>query len=637
MSRVYKMSKFLLKLYVPDAHLINDLMISIYTDDFSIAYDITEFKSINGSEVEIIVPTGAVSNMNDGVLKYNATGYISGNSVLIERQSNYFLKNPTDYTSSDVVNFGTTFIDDGTGHMTLVSSDYGAEGFSEVTIDGREYGNLKYEEGKRDGASNTGAKLKQIYITENGTYYPTTGGETYMNMDGDDLFEFCWVNPEAAVEIRFKINGEGWIVGTEKCGIYARGDGYITLYWYNHYNTVPIDESEYHTIWMAPYNQKTYSMTIDGKGYGMVRRDGEYYGNYNYSIGGENTPHGNFNFVYAKFWESNQSYFDNEVPMFHVLPAADNQCKVSLWGDSFDRIYKNQGDGAYCTFHEGGFDGWNYVEVAVPQTGGSSNLGGLEIEWATNWNQNYFYPVDYGYDGFNSVSIDAERALSEKYRDGYNKGYNDASGSKSVFEELVVDNILSNIIGNSESFWSEVDENNKGTMTGIMYQIPYDKYTMQSPISFISVRREVGGEIGYNDSGIATGTVPGIGTTLVKPWEYTEGVSFSDVKIEPHLWFGGFRGGNVQYFADIFKDCPDSLTHMETLDELGKSVTAECLLDFTPSRLTDKSQSMIANTVYDFAKEGPNANGISTLRVILNDNASEETRNKWASKGWTVE
>ena len=76
---------------------------------------------------------------------------------------------------------------------------------------------------------------------------------------------------------------------------------------------------------------------------------------------------------------------------------------------------------------------------------------------------------------------------------------------------------------------------------------------------------------------------------------------------------------------------------METLDELGKSVTAECLLDFTPSRLTDKSQSMIANTVYDFAKEGPNANGISTLRVILNDNASEETRNKWTSKGWTVE
>ena len=368
MSRVYKMSKFLLKLYVPDANLINDLMISIYTDDYNIAYDITEFKDISNTEVEVIVPTGAVSNMNDGVLSYIVTGTIGGNNVLIQRQSNYFLKNPTDYTSSDVVKFGATFIDDGTGHMTIVSSDY-------------------------------------------------------------------------------------------------------------------------------------------------------------------------------------------------------------------------------------------------------------------------------GYDGFNSVSIDAERALSEKYRDGYNKGYDDASESKSVFDELVVDNILGDIIGNSESFWSEVDENNKGTMTGIMYKIPHDAYTMESPISYISVRREdelVGGIIS-NDSRIASGTVPRIGTTLVKPWEYTEGVSYSDVKIEPHLWFGGFSCSKVVYFADVFKDCPDSLTHMETLDGLGKSVTSECLLDFTPTGLTDKSQSIIANTVYDFAKEGPNVNGISTLRVILNDNASEETRNKWASKGWTVE
>lgn len=54
--------------------------------------------------------------------------------------------------------------------------------------------------------------------------------------------------------------------------------------------------------------------------------------------------------------------------------------------------------------------------------GGSCNLGDLNVEWEPNWNANYFYSANEGLDGYNAVSINAERALQEKYDEGYNQG-----------------------------------------------------------------------------------------------------------------------------------------------------------------------------------------------------------------------
>lgn len=62
---------------------------------------------------------------------------------------------------------------------------------------------------------------------------------------------------------------------------------------------------------------------------------------------------------------------------------------------------------------------YNIVNVNVPTEGDSCNLGELNIEWDSGWNENHFYAENDGYDGYNSVNIDATTALKEKYDEGY--------------------------------------------------------------------------------------------------------------------------------------------------------------------------------------------------------------------------
>ena len=87
-----------------------------------------------------------------------------------------------------------------------------------------------------------------------------------------------------------------------------------------------------------------------------------------------------------------------------------------------------------------GLDGYNMVEINASEygnkkyeegynqgkseggEGGSCNLGDLNLEWEPNWNANYFYAANEGLDGYKTVSINAERALQEKYEEGYNQG-----------------------------------------------------------------------------------------------------------------------------------------------------------------------------------------------------------------------
>lgn len=167
MSRVFKSSKFRLSLFVPSADTISNLKISLYTDDPKIATDYNDL-DVDGHIVSVIVEPSDMLNMNEGVINYIA----EGDNYIIERQSNYMLKNPSSYVNGDsdvdanLITI-THIVDKET--MTLNASDFHADGFSSVNIDATLYGNNKYYEGYNVGKSEAPV-LEELNVEENGTY-----------------------------------------------------------------------------------------------------------------------------------------------------------------------------------------------------------------------------------------------------------------------------------------------------------------------------------------------------------------------------------------------------------------------------------------------------------------------------------
>lgn len=86
--------------------------------------------------------------------------------------------------------------------------------------------------------------------------------------------------------------------------------------------------------------------------------------------------------------------------------------------------------------------------------GGSCNLGDLNVEWEPNWNANHFYAVNEGLDGYKTVSISAERALQEKYDEGYNQGKSEC-GEGGDCPELTELNVTEN--GTYEGSFNKVN------------------------------------------------------------------------------------------------------------------------------------------------------------------------------------
>ena len=185
MPRIFKFSKFALKLFVPNASHMEQMKILLYTDSYDIAVEYTKGFTINDNEVKVIVSNNDFNNMNDGVIKYRVEGYIDNNYYVEERQSNYFLKTPSDYTSSDLTGIKEIFQDNGEGIMIINAVDYGVDGFSSVEIDANEYGQTKYSDGYYAGETEQKAKLEPIEITKNGTYSREDGyNQIHVNIEG---------------------------------------------------------------------------------------------------------------------------------------------------------------------------------------------------------------------------------------------------------------------------------------------------------------------------------------------------------------------------------------------------------------------------------------------------------------------
>ena len=175
MPRIFKFSKFALKLFVPHASELTDMKIYIYTDNFDIAYVVTSGFKINVNEVGIVIPQNAVNNMSDGIINYRIEGYLNGEFYMEQRQSNYFLKTPSfEIEDTNIIAISTEFVDEGNYKMIIKASEYNVDGLSQVEIDATTFAEEKYEEGNvagiEIGKEVQKAKLTGITITENGIY-----------------------------------------------------------------------------------------------------------------------------------------------------------------------------------------------------------------------------------------------------------------------------------------------------------------------------------------------------------------------------------------------------------------------------------------------------------------------------------
>ena len=166
------------------------------------------------------------------------------------------------------------------------------------------------------------------------------------------------------------------------------------------------------------------------------------------------------------------------------------------------------------------------------------------------------------------------------------------------------------------------------TSNGMMYEINYD-----NPVSY------------YYDWKILN--LDGYGLSiwgkksLVTPWVYNANNSPSTRIILPDYFLGGFECSEVEYINRVF-EAAESLKAILTLTNLGKSFTSVNTLDLSVlTKLNDDYYDgdcfiSLANSVYDFAVDGMNTNGISYSNVKLPKTVSQDAIDAWIAKGWRV-
>lgn len=235
-----------------------------------------------------------------------------------------------------------------------------------VEVDTSAYGEQRYQEGYnqgyQDGQENSqggggSCNLTTLEVTENGTYFPPTTSVSIF--DGDDIFDIVYADTRNAIEIKFKVNGSGWIFGNnEKVGLFAESTGSIIVYWFGYEGRYDINDGEVNTILIKPYDVDT-PIILNGVEYGMLEREIDNTDTVELSLGG-----GYFDFYYAKFWSEYAEYNDGQIPLFYFLPNTDGNIKSSVLGGDFG-VLENRGGGV-CQYTEIiEFDGFSRVDVNV--------------------------------------------------------------------------------------------------------------------------------------------------------------------------------------------------------------------------------------------------------------------------------
>lgn len=661
MSRVYKCSKFKIELYIPNCDNVSEidkLSISLYTDEPELSADFIDGFDFHGNIVSFIVPAEALCNLHDGVLRYTVQGYKGEDFFVIERQSNYFLKSPSEYGKCDLNPINETLNVNEDNIMIITPEDYNAIGFSTVKIDANDFAREKYNEGYNQALSEGGCpELEEIYIHENGVYEGAYN-KVNVNVAGGEGGS-CNLG-------QLDVN---WVTGWDENHFYAFDDGY------DGYSVVSIHVSDaYREIKEETKNKivdDLQTITINSNDKGYITPPTTLYGNIKSNNIIETININNNSCIEIAFRDliggsliSNNTYIfdDGNLNNFSLLKRDDNNLDFR-WGkykglihydnsksntivlkfyDTENPVIVNDStDDVFGNFEEiqGYVDGKLYLNSN--DTPGAFLFKSLKI-----WNHYDSYnageepdyilePYRYGQKGLVAKTKDGTTTYPGSIIDDSatveNVSIKNFEGWKQINVEangylLREDLYYLFMVENQEEFddfASEAEECQ--TSEGMMY------FTYDKPV------------FNYKQDGFMIGNIYPPGTSLIKPWVYKEGNSLGEYKMLPNCWIGGFSCKHIMYIENIFEEAYQ-LYYMEQLNDLGYSFSTIQTLDFSQSSLNDRAGwprseptfSKLADTVYDFS-QGPNQYGIEYAEVKFGGNFIEqESKNKWIAKGWRV-
>lgn len=175
---------------------ITDIKVALFTDDPSVAIEFTDRYTIEDNILKLTVPNYTFDDMGDGLINYVIKGKHNNADFITDRQSNYFLKTPTNYIPSerpvdiDLGELETTITENGVfeytpsdvdawekATITVEVADLNGsydEGYSEGYDSGRTDG---YSEGYKEGEDNAGNTIAEtarvLNVTENNMSFGT--------------------------------------------------------------------------------------------------------------------------------------------------------------------------------------------------------------------------------------------------------------------------------------------------------------------------------------------------------------------------------------------------------------------------------------------------------------------------------
>lgn len=661
MSRVYKCSKFKIELYIPNCDNVSEidkLSISLYTDEPELSADFIDGFDFHGNIVSFIVPAEALCNLHDGVLRYTVQGYKGEDFFVIERQSNYFLKSPSEYGKCDLNPINETLNVNEDNIMIITPEDYNAIGFSTVKIDANDFAREKYNEGYNQALSEGGCpELEEIYIHENGVYEGAYN-KVNVNVAGGEGGE-CKIG-DLHVE---------WDSGWNENNFYAQDDGYDG-YSYIHINA----NNAFRTIKEETKNKivdDLQTITINSNNKGYITPPSTLYGDIKSNNVIETININNNSCIEIAFRDfiggsliSNNTYIfdDGNLNNFSLLKRDDNNLDFR-WGKykgliHYDNsksntivlkfydtenpvIVNDSSDDVFGNFEEiqGYVDGNLYLNSN--DTPGAFLFKSLKI-----WNHYDSYnageepdyilePYRYGQKGLVAKTKDGTTTYPGSITDDSatveNVSINNFEGWKGINVEadgylIREDLYYLFMVENQQEFDNFASETEEcQTSEGMMY------FKDDNPV------------FNYKQDGFMLGNIHPPGTSLIKPWVYKEGNSLGNIKQLPNYWIGGFSCKHIMYIENIFEGA-EGLYYMEQLNDLGNSFSTIQTLDFSQSSLSDRAGwylaeptfSKLADTVYDFS-QGPNQYGIEYAEVKFGGNfVKQESKNKWIAKGWRV-
>lgn len=233
MARIFKGSRYQLQLLVSKTsqYPIEDVTINFFTTNPDNPVEVREDITINGNIATVTIGSTQFDSLEDGLLNYIITGTVDGASFISERQSNYYLKNETQYNpetgaSCNLISISEIFVDqNGEGEMVIYASDHEVDGFNEVHINASNYGWEKYSYGYNDGYNLGKTEGSGMVIGQLNTNFIDKGGDGtcwwYPHENGCDAFNYVSINASEYGQQRYEqgLNDAG---GGTSCNLQDR-------------------------------------------------------------------------------------------------------------------------------------------------------------------------------------------------------------------------------------------------------------------------------------------------------------------------------------------------------------------------------------------------------------------------------